>query len=262
MPERIANVLCILAILAEYGRHLFDTIENRACRSGFSTIAQFFGTARISVILAHLSRGIMRAAALERMLRERARRGRDLVVLTRRDDTVRAPKPPAPPPTASAAAEPSDAAPQPQPAARCSERRAGAEEPLTPDNLPSMRQIEAEVRRSPIGRTLVAICLDFGLAPLLCTAAFGNDLFSLFRWYGGSFGKYFDAMRKREQRFERQELDRNPNLGWPEQARDKVKQVLGFFAGERPFDPFAITSRPASSPAPGMAVAAAATGPP
>jgi len=266
MPERISDVLCILAILTEYGRHLFDTIEDRACRSGFSTIAQFFGTARISVILAHLSRGIMRAVALERLLLERAKRGRDLVIRARRDDPACAATPDTPPTQNTAAQVPAGVqagdTPPPQPATRPPARRPAPQEPLTLGNLPSMRDIEAEVRGRSIGQNLVAIACDFGLAPSLCDATFGNHLFSLFRWYGGSFNKYFTEMRKREKRFETQELDRNPDLGWPAQTREKIKQALGFFAGERPFDPFAIARGPALSPAPGMAVAAAATGPP
>jgi len=262
MPERISDVLCILSILAEYGRHLLETIEHRACRSGFSTIAQFFGTARISVILAHLQRGIMRAVALERMLLERAKRGRDLVIPARRDDTARAARPAIPPPAAGSDASAQPVAAPSQAAARRFARRTEPEEQLTLQNLPSMRDIEAEVRRRSVGRTLVAISCDFGVAPLLCLATFGNDLFSLFRWYGGSFDKYFVEMRRREKRFEQQELDRNPDLGWPAQTREKVKQILGFFIGERPFDPFAVSPGPVVSPAPGMAVAAAATGPP
>ena len=256
MPQHVSDVLYILAILVEYGRHLLDTIQRRAGRAGFSTIAQFFGTARIPVILAHLQRGIMRAVALERLLLERARTGRDLVLRSRRDATARAAKPHAPSPATASAAPPDT--PSSQPAAR----RPAPQEPLTPDTIPSMRAIEAEVRSRPIGRTLVAISLDFGLAPLLCAAPFGTDLFNLFRWYGGSFGKYFMEIRRREKRFDQLELDHNPALGRPAQTRDEVRQILGFFAGEHPFDPFAPQPGPAPSPAPGMVPAAAATGPP
>lgn len=255
MPERIADMLCSLTIIAEYGRRLLDIIDRRALTRGFSTIAQFFGTARTSVILAHISRGIMRAVALERLLRQRAGTGRDLIIRERRDPT---PPPQDPRATASPAAPPPATA---QAAARRPVRRPGPQEELTLDNLPSMRQIEAEVRRRPPGRTLVAICLDFGIAPLLCAAPFGTHLFSLFRWYGGSFDKYFREIRWREKRFDRVELDHNPALGRPAQTRDDVKEILGpisgsFIGEQQPADPFV------ASPSPGSAVEAAATGPP
>jgi len=252
MPERIAHLLCILSIIAAHGRRLAEMFEHRAFRGGFSTIAQFFGTARISTILAHVYRGIMRAVALERMLLERARSGRDLVVPAQRDRATR----PADPPTPPAAATPAAASPR-QTAARRPCRRTGSQEELTLDNLPSMRQVEAEVRDRPIGRTLVGICLDFGIAPFLCAAPFGTELFSLFRRYGGSFNKYFSEIRRCEKRFGAVELDHKPELGRPVQTRDELRQILDVFLGEHWLaDPFS------ASPAPDMAVAAAATGPP
>jgi len=93
VPERIAEILAIACILAEYGRHLAATIEHRAIWRGFATIAQFFGTAAIPRILPYLQRGIMRAVALHRVLSQRAARGRDLVVLARRDRSRREPPP-------------------------------------------------------------------------------------------------------------------------------------------------------------------------
>ena len=258
MPERISDMLAMLAIILEYGRHLLDTIEHRACRSGFSTIAQFFGTTRISVILAHLHRGVMRAMALERMLRERAKHGRDLLFIAERGLTPRAARPSAPPPATPA--QPSET---PQLAARRSATRTAPEEPLTLDNLPSQRDIDAEVRRRPIGRTLVAICCDLGIGPFLCHGTFHTNLYMLFRWYGGSFSKYFVEMRRRQQQFERQELDRNPALGRPAQTREDVKRFLGFFIGEPPCDPFALPPPPPAVPgAPEIDTTAAPARPP
>lgn len=95
---------------------------------------------------------------------------------------------------------------------------------------------------------------DFGVAPSLCLATFGKNLFSLLRRYGGSFDKYFIEIRRREKQFETHELDRYPDLGWPAQMREKIRQILGFFIGVQPFDPFAPSPGLATSPAPGMAV--------
>src|SRR6202041_3442623 len=133
VPERIAAMLSLVAVLAEYGRHLVETIEHRAIWRGFATIAQFFGTATMPVILAHIQRGLMRAIALERMLRRRATRGRDLAILARRMRAQRAAEPTAPqaepPPPPAEPAAPDPAAPQPdealaaeQPASRPARR--------------------------------------------------------------------------------------------------------------------------------------------
>src|SRR3984957_9307855 len=76
VPERIAAMLSLVAVLAEYGRHLAATIEHRAIWRGFATIAQFFGTATVPVMQAHIHHGILRAFVLQQMLLRRATRGR------------------------------------------------------------------------------------------------------------------------------------------------------------------------------------------
>src|ERR1700733_6042447 len=106
VPERIAAMLSLVAVLAEYGRHLAATIEHRAIWRGFATIAQFFGTAALPVILAHIQRGLMRAVALERMLLRRATRGRDLAILARRVRAQPATEPTAPQPEATGPPKP------------------------------------------------------------------------------------------------------------------------------------------------------------
>jgi hypothetical protein len=272
VPEGIAAVLAILAILTGYGRHLAETLEHRAVWSGFATIAQFFGTASVPVILAHIKRGIMRAVALERMLRRRAARGRDLVILARRVRARRAAEPAAaqagptaPPvePASAAGPQSAEAPPTQQPAARPG-RRTGPEEPLTLDTMPSMAQLEAEVRRRPIGQTIVAICLDLGIAPTLCEGAFWNQVFMTIRCYRGSIGNLVLEMRRREKRLDKEHW-KYPGLPLPEETRAGVRRVLGFFIGETPVDPAgpvpaAVAS--ASVAAPGVPVPPAATGPP
>jgi len=239
VPANIGQALHIVRILLGYGRHLAATLEHRAAARGFSVIAQCFGTAKVSVILAHLSRGIMRAIALERVLLARAARGRDLI--------IQAPRTNAPgeaPPTPEPGTEPQAAsAPAARTAAPLRAHPAGPDAPLDLAQLPTMAQLEAEVRRRPIGRVIADICQDLGVAPRLCAGGFWNDIFDALRCYGGNLAHLSGEMRRREASFE-QELDRQPSLGWPEESREAIRRVLGFFVGE-----------PAVVPCPALAAA-------
>ena len=246
VPQNIADVLTLLHILLAYGRHLIATLEPRAAASGFSNIAQFFGTARVPAILARLTRGMLRAQALQRVLLARAARGRDLVFLKPRirpDRTAPPPLPPAPTPQA----EP----PAPRPAPL---RRPGSDAAPDPANLPTLEQLEAQIRRRPIGRAIADICRDLGVSPSLCEGSFWNALFEAITWYRGNLPGLMKDFRRREVAFE-PELNDDPNLGLPEQSRDGIRRMLGFFIGEPPATPFWV-------PAPPGLVAAEATGPP
>ena len=280
MPERIAEILGILGILASYGRHMLDTIEQRAVWSTFATIAQFFGTTALAAILPRIHRGIMRATALERVLRARARRGRDLVIPLPRISAPRAPKPPVAPTLAGLATAigveiiehaSAEATPAAKPAR--SRRRRAEDEPLTFDNLPSMEQLLAEVRRRPIGQTIVEILCDLGVSFTLCSGSFGTRIMHAIRWYNGSLGTYMNEMGQRQRKFA-DLRDRNQHLPAPANNRARVESAVGFFVGDpmvNPCDPAAASvaaDRPASAPAAASAatanapVAAAATGPP
>ena len=266
VPERIAAMLSLVAVLAEYGRHLAETIEHRAIWRGFATIAQFFGTATMPVILAHIQRGLMRAVALERLLLRRATRGRDLAILARRMRVRSAEAPtdpqPEPAPADPATPQPAEALAAEHPASRPVRRV--PEEPLTLDTLPSMAQVEAEVRRRPIGQTIVDICRDLGISPTLCDGSFWNRVFMAIHCYRGSFANIMLEMRRREKRFDHEHWQ-HPKLALPEQTREGVRRVLGFAIGEPPVDPFRPMSEPgapAAATAPSVPVAAVATGPP
>src|SRR5579862_1217830 len=78
LPNNIAVILHAACILLDYGRHLIDTVRHRATAPNFNAIAACFGTANLATILAHLNRGILRAAALQRVLLARAATGQDI----------------------------------------------------------------------------------------------------------------------------------------------------------------------------------------
>jgi hypothetical protein len=275
-PARISEILAVLSVLAGYGRHLVQTLEQRAVARGFATIARFFGTVAFDTILAHVQRGLMRAIALERLLLRRAARGHDLRIPAPRAQSdseppakdARAtgqtaePAPPAeltPEPDAAAQAAVAHEAVAREAAARKVEarlaRHIAASEVLTLDSLPSMETIEAEVRRSPVGRTIAAICRDLGISPALCEGTFWNRLFDAIRLYRGSLPSLVLEVKRREQRFYKEEW-KHSGLESPEETRSGIRRVLGFFIGEALVDPFAVVA------APGTPIAAAATGPP
>ncbi len=270
-PAGIAEILAVVSILATYGRHLVQTLEQHAVARGFATIARFFGTVAAETIRAHLHRGLMRAIALEHMLLLRAARGHDLQVLAPRAPSSRRGTAKGSPEhgQTAASAPPAGLTPEPDPtaqaataaeaAARKAEarllRRLAATEPLTLDSLPRMEAIEAEVRRSPIGRTIAAICRDLGISPALCDSTFWNRLFDAIRLYRGSLGSLVLELKRREQRFDKEAWKR-PGMEWPEQTRHGIRRVLGCFIGEPRFDPFVVPEAPMAL------VATAATGPP
>ena len=234
LPHGIAAVLILLNALLQYGRHLAATLERRSAARSFSLIAQYFGTARVPDILARISRGILRAMALQRVLLARAARGRDLVAFQRRyraDDL--APQPPA------AEKEP----PKPRPVR--------AELP----EFPTLEQFEADIRRRPIGHAMADICLDLGVSANLCDGPFWTALYCAITWYRGNFNRYYTDIHAREASFANaMDRDRTLGLDWPEHTGEGVRRVLGFLIGEYPVDPF--------SPPPLGVVAAVATGPP
>jgi len=271
---QITAVLAVLSILANYARHLVKTLEQRAAGRGFATIARFFGTVTLDTILAHLHRGLMRAMALERMLKLRAERGRDLKILAPRES--REPRAKAPETGAEAAAvSPEEVAAKREAAAQAAALRAGerlarriaADEPLTLATLPRMAVIQAEVLRSQIGCSVAAICRDFGLSAMLCDGMFWNAVCDSIEWYRGNLGTFIIELKQREYRFSKEEW-KHPGLELPEENRAGVRRVLGFFVGEEPadpedpadpvdpVDPFKVVAGP------GVGVAAIATGPP
>jgi hypothetical protein len=242
MPERIAGLLRVVRTLLGYGRHLADTVAHRATAPSFISVAAYFGTLNLPVILARLRRGLLRAAALERVLLARAASGRDIEFTGARGRTRESQPAPADQQAAL-------------PAARNGTRRLPRRFPwIEPDDAsaPSWQELERQVRRRPVGRTIVDICLDLAVMPGLCTGPFWNELFEIMQWYGGSIAALMRERCRREEAFS-QEQDRRPTRGWDwsRLKRDTLRQDLGFLIGEEPVVPA------------GLAPAAAfATGPP
>jgi hypothetical protein len=116
--------------------------------------------------------------------------------------------------------------------------------------MPTLQELERQVRRHPIGRTILHICLDLGVVPGFCHSAFWNELFELITHFGSNVSKVMEEKTRRRRAFAN-EQDRNPKASWDwlNLSRDAPRQILGFFIGEPPVNPL--------DPA-----AAIATGPP
>lgn len=249
-PDRIAVLLRVVRVLLGYGRHLAGTVRRRAATPSFTTIAACFGTLDLSVILAHLHRGILRALALQHVLLARAASGHDIGFAGTRI-RVRDPRPaPADQDAISQPAPP--AAPKP---ARWPSRRSAWDD-VADFHTPTLAQLEAQVRRRPLGRTIVDICLDLAVVPGFCAGPFWNELFDTVQGYGGSMAVLMRERCRREDVFSL-EQDRHPAQAWNwwDLRRQVVRQALGFFIGEEPTIP--------SSPSAALALPApVATRPP
>ncbi|HEX5328218.1 MAG TPA: hypothetical protein VFW75_16235 [Acetobacteraceae bacterium] len=167
VPEHIGQVLGLVRILITYGRNLAETLRRHAADPYalpcFAFVTSVFGTGDLALILARITRGLLRAAALEARLSQRAARGRDLRPAPIRLPSLSqpgAPKPANPP--GSPAGDP------------CLAR------------LPTPQEIAAEVRCRPIGAVLVDICLDLGIMPGQMDRATWDELFGAIIEYGGS----------------------------------------------------------------------------
>jgi hypothetical protein len=238
MPQHIVFLLQGARILLGYGQHLLATIRHRAAAPTFPTIASCFGTANLATIIAHLNRGILRAAALERFLLARAATGRDVEMVIRRNRTDEEPPP-----------APADA--QPEPPAK---PKAARRPPLPPgsDNpeffTPTQEELDRQVRRRSIGRTFAEISLDLGVVPELCASAFWNGMFEVMHYFGGN--GVITVMREKTRRvhafIKEQDKKLDSAWDWLHLKRDEIRERLGFFIGEEPVDPFA--TAPATGP--------------
>jgi hypothetical protein len=228
MPEHIAFLLHAVRILLGYGRHLLATVHHRAAAPTFPTIAACFGTANLSTILAHLNRGILRAAALQRFLLARAAAGRDIDIVTRR---VRADETP-PAPADAQAGQSADQPARPKAAPRRS-LPPGWDDPEV--FMPTQEELDLQVRRRAVGRTITEICRDLAVVPGLCTSAFWNGLFEIMHYFGGDVATVMREKTRRERTFiQEQDSKLGSTFDWLHLKRDEVRQVLGFFIGEPP----------------------------
>jgi hypothetical protein len=144
--------------LIDYGKHLADTLQQRAVAPGFARFAKPFGSADLAVILARITNGLRRAVALEARLARRAARGRDLVPAPIDRPATRGPR---------AARQPA------RPDARSEPRRAAVMEDPRLARLLTEEEIAAEVLRRPIGAVIAASARTSASCPAISTGRSG-----------------------------------------------------------------------------------------
>ncbi len=242
IPKRLAALLHVVRVLLGHGRRLVETVPERAANVEFATLAAVWGTYAMPAILARLQRGIMRAMALERYLLARAAKGREIGFVYYVDPRERTPaKPPAEPRKgAPPSEEPGSKVPggRAEPAEPGDDERTPKRPAFDPDDLriPTPEELDAEVRRRPFGRTILAICMDLAVIPGFCTGHFWNQISDTLTNYGGSFATLFKIREHREISFQK-ERDKKPDtwsFTWRHPPPDTVRQVLGYMIGEAP----------------------------
>ena len=221
-PTRLGSLLYVVRVLLDYGRHLADTVAQRAANPNFASIAVYFGTANLPRIVARIERGLLRATALARLLDALLEKGLDVAWIA---------------PGHYSNAPPID----PEPASPKHPRRSAAACRASSDELAyplTLEEIEAQVRRRPIGRTIVDICLDLAVVPELCGPVW-DELYQAIYWYRGSLKRLMTEKCKRYKAFQL-ERDCGPTNGWWEwwdNTKERIRGVLGFSIGEPPVLP-------------------------
>jgi hypothetical protein len=179
MPAAIGRVLSVVRKLIDYGKQLADTLQQRATAPGFARFASRFGTADVAFILARITNGLLRAAALEARLCRCAERGQDLT---------------SPPMRLPATREPSPArkvAPTSDPP-----KRQSTDDTQDPRlaRLPTADEIAAAVRNRPVGAVIADICRDLGIAPGELDRVFWEELNLAIISYGGTCAGILDDL--------------------------------------------------------------------
>ncbi len=168
-PTRTGRLLGLVRKLIDYGKQLASTLQQHASAANLAIVTRNFGTADIAAILACITRGQHRAAALEARLISRAAR-----------------------PDAAPARPSAPSHRQPRAAQPAATRADDADPRLA--RLPTPEHIAADVRRRPIGAVLADICLDLGIMP---SDPLWRELSSAIIEHGGNLATLFRKTAKR-----------------------------------------------------------------
>ena len=226
LPPCIAAILDVVRALLGYGKHLDVTLPDRVSDPRFPALAAGFGTHDLRRILSHVQRGILRAMMLQRFLLARAAQGRDIE-----------PTPP-PVPAEQADIEALEIKLRAPVAPREKKTRAPRIDPDDPMHfsMPTLKELEAQVRRRSVGRTIAEICLDLGVAATTSDGAFWFEIYRILLHFDGNAEEFLGMQESRRKAFAK-ERDRQPVTGsveWRDRPKDAIRQLLGYLLGEPP----------------------------
>jgi hypothetical protein len=145
-PSRVGGLLSLVRKLISYGAFLTVTLRERGLGNHPAIQGRQFGTTNVTLILARIARGLLRAAALEARLHRSAARL----------DAPPRPRPPSP--ATEALSDP------PAPRRRASPRHTDDDNALLA-HMPTPEQIAEQIRRRPIGEVIADIVRDLGIVP-------------------------------------------------------------------------------------------------
>ena len=224
MPTCIAAILSVVRVLLGYGKHLDQTIPNRTDHPRFPTLAAGFGTHDVRRILAHVQRGILRAMMLERFLLARADQGRD----------IEPTEPPVPAEAADIEAMEMKLRPPSRPRAKSAQKTDPND--LLNFTMPTLEELEAQIRRRSVGRTIADICMDLGVTPSGCEGGFWYEIYQILSHFSGKFEHVFGVQQSRKEAFqkERDKLPETWTFDWRERPKEAIRQILGYLLGETP----------------------------
>jgi hypothetical protein len=172
-PSRAGRFLGALRKLIDYGKELAASLQQRVSPfpENLAIVTRNFGTADIGLILAYITRALLRAAALEDRLVSRGDRPDDAPARAR----------------AASERQPHPARP---PAEQC-DKDAGPRVV----RMPTPEKIAAQIRRRPAGAVLADICYDLGIST---NHPLWQELRSVINANGGDFPRLMIAIFRRE----------------------------------------------------------------
>jgi hypothetical protein len=176
-PSRTGRLLGLVRTLIDRGKQLATTLQQRTATTNISNIIRNFGTIDIADIVARITRGLLRAAALEAKLDQRLARQQ-----AQQAAAVNL--------TAPAYREPR--------AARPRNRSANPPEDPSIARFPTPEAIAAEIRRRPIGAVIADIIRDLGIVP---SDPLWQELAGAVMQNGGNLSALFTDTRHRTAAF-------------------------------------------------------------
>ena len=222
----IAALLRVVRVLLGFGKQLHENMPEHAAHKHFPAVASGFGTYDIRRILAHVRRGILRAMVLERFLLACAAQGRDID--------------PEPQPQAAEAADIEGLdiklRPPPKPRSVSPRRAAIVFGDLPHFSMPTLKALEAQVRRHSVGHTISLICMDLGVATGGCTGAFWTEIYMVQLHFGADLEQFYGTRTQRRESFEKKWKNYPENWSplWRDRPREAFRAVMGYLLGEPP----------------------------